>query len=109
MRPRNIVINRLPRGLALDKLECVLRVIAADSARLVTESYTVALVGHVDNLGSESSADELRPSLLGQCLQQLRHSCAVLRVQIGVDLVKNDKRTALSALECENQAESAQT
>lgn len=61
-------MNILSRGLAVDKLQCVLRVVAADSARLVAESYTVALVGHIDNLRSESSADELGASLLGQRL-----------------------------------------
>lgn len=103
------MINRLPRSLALDKLQCVLRIVAADTARLVAESYTVTLVGHVDDLRPESSADELCPSLLGQRLQQLRHRCPVLRVQIGVDLVKNYERTALSPLECEDQAKGTQT
>lgn len=101
--------SRLPWCLALDKLKRVFRVVAADTARLVAEGYTITLVGHVDNLRSEGRADELCTGLLRQRLQQLGHCCSVLGVEVGVDLVKNDKGATLSALECENQAKGTQT
>lgn len=101
--------NRLPGCLPIDKLERILRVVAADSARLVAEGHAIALVGNVYDLGSEGRADELCAGLLGQRLQQLGHGCSVLSIKVGINLVKNNKRAALSTLERENEAKSTQT
>lgn len=52
-------------GLALDKVESVVRADAVDGARLATERHAVALVRNMDNLGSESRTDELRSDRVG--------------------------------------------
>lgn len=94
----NLKTPRLPRRLPLDELKSVLRVVAANRRRLVTERNTIALVRDMDNFWPESRADELRASLLGERPQQLRHSCSVLRVEVGVDLVEDDEGAALCTL-----------
>ena len=72
------------------------------------ERDAVALVGDVHNLRAEGRADELRLLLPRDAAQQVRHGRAVLRVQVGVDLVKDDKRARLGRLERKDEAEGAQ-
>jgi len=64
--------------------------------------HAIALIGHMHNLGAERRADELRLLLLRDALQQARHRRAVLRVQVGVDLVEDDKGGGLGRLEGED-------
>lgn len=96
-------------GLALDEMQSFLHRNTVNGTRLVVECHTVALVGSVDNLGTESRADELRASFVGDGLEQRGNSCSVLGVKVGVDLVKDNHRAAFSLLEGKDQAESAQT
>jgi hypothetical protein len=63
----------------------------------------------VHNLRAERRADELRLLLLRDALQQTRHRRAVLRVQVGVDLVEDDEGARLGRLQGEDEAEGAET
>lgn len=96
-------------GLTLDKVEGILAGHAVDAARLVVERDAVALVSRVYYFGTERGADELRAGLVGDGLEQGRDGRAVLRVQVGVDLVKDDHGAAFRLLQGENQAQSAET
>lgn len=71
--------------------------------------HAVALVRDVHNLRAEGRADELRLLLLRDAHQQRGHGRAVLRVQVGVDLVEDDEGAGLGCLEREDQAEGAET
>ena len=90
-------------------MQRLLRWHAIDGARLVVERDAVALVGDVDNLRAERGADELRLLLLRDAHQQAGHGRAVLRVQVGVDLVKDDEGAGLGRLQGEDEAEGAET
>lgn len=96
-------------GLALDKVESILRADAVDRARLVAERHAIALVCDVNNLGSESGANELRAGLVGDGLEKRGDGGSVLRVQVGVDLVEDDHGAAFGLLQRKDEAESAQT
>lgn len=69
----------------------------------------VALVGDEHDLGAERGADELRLLRLGDGVEQGGDGGAVLRVEVGVDLVKDDKRRRLGRLEGEDEAEGTET
>jgi hypothetical protein len=88
-------------------MQRLLRRHTVNSARLVMERDAVALVRHMHNLRAERRADELRLLLARDAHQQAGHRRPVLRVQVGVDLVKDDERARLGRLERENQAEGA--
>lgn len=73
------------------------------------ESHTIALVGGMHNLRSESSADKLRTSFVGDGFQQSSHGSTVLSIEVGVDFVENDHGAALSLLQRKDKAQRAQT
>jgi hypothetical protein len=56
----------------------------------------------MDDLRTEGGADELRLLLARDAHQQAGHGRAVLRVQVGVDLVKDDKGARLGRLQGED-------
>jgi hypothetical protein len=93
--------------LAFNKIKSLGGRYTVDRARLVVECDAVALVGDVDNLGTERRADELRLLRLGDVIQEAGHRRPVLSVQIGVDFVKDNKRAGLGGLEREDEAEGA--
>lgn len=95
--------------LPINKAQRLLHRHAVDRARLVPERHAVALIRHVQDLGPERRADELRARLPRDGLQQRRHRSPVLRVQVGVHLVEDDHRAALRLLEREDEAERAET
>ncbi|KAK4114249.1 hypothetical protein N656DRAFT_579911 [Canariomyces notabilis] len=95
--------------LPLDEIQRLLGWNAVNRARLVVEGHAITLVSDMDNLRPERGTDELRLLLFGNATEQARHGRPVLRVQIGVDLVKNDKGARFGSLEGKDEAEGAQT
>jgi hypothetical protein len=71
------------------------------------ERDTVALVGHKHDLGPERRADELGVLGLGNMVKQAGNGGAVLRVEIGVDLIKDDKGAGLGRLKGKDETEGA--
>jgi hypothetical protein len=63
----------------------------------------------MNNLGSESSANKLGTSLVGNGLKKRGNSSSVLRVQVGVNFVENDHGAAFGLLQGKDKAESTQT
>jgi hypothetical protein len=63
----------------------------------------------MNNLGSESSANELRASLVRDGLEKRGNSGTVLRIQIGVNFVENNHRATFGLLQRKDEAESTQT
>lgn len=96
-------------GLALNKAQRIFHADTVHRTRLVVERHSVALVGRVHDFRTESRADELRARLVGDGLQQRRDGRTILRVQVGVDLVKDDHGTAFCLLQGKNQAQGTQT
>lgn len=66
------------------------------------ERDAVALIGDQDDLGPEGGADELGLLGLGDGVQKGGDGGAVLGVQVGVDLVEDDKGGRLGGLEGED-------
>lgn len=66
------------------------------------ERDAVALIGDQHNFGPERGADELRLLRFGNGIKQRRDGRAVLRVQVGVDLVENNKGRGLGGLQGED-------
>jgi hypothetical protein len=73
------------------------------------EGDAIALVSDMDNLGTEGGADELRPLLARDLLEQGGHGGTVLRIQVCVHFVEDDERTRLGRLERKDEAERAET
>ena len=69
----------------------------------------VALVCDVNNLRAERRADELGLLFLRDAHQEAGYRSPVLRVQVGVDLVKDDKRARLGRLEGKDEAKGTET
>lgn len=103
------------RPLALDKLQGLLALDDVDAARLVAGGDAVALVGDEEHLRPEGGADELAAAavLVGalgrDALQHRRHRGAVLRVQVGVDLVEQVEGRRVALLDREDERERAET
>lgn len=96
-------------GLPLDKVESIFRADTVDGARLVAERHAIALVRNVNNLGSESGADKLGAGLVRNGLEKRGNGSSVLRIQIGVDFIKDDHGAAFGLLQRKDEAESTQT
>src|SRR3569833_4756505 len=95
--------------LPLHEAQCRLRGHAADGAGLVRKRDAVALVGHVDDLGSESCADELRSCFLRDGFEQTGDGCPVLSVEVGVHLVEDHHRARIGLLDGEDETQGTQT
>lgn len=59
----------------------------------------------MQHLRPESRADELTVSRVRDGLEHLRHGCPVLRVQIGVDFIKEVEGSRIAGLDGEDQGE----
>lgn len=70
---------------------------------------TITLISNQHNLRAEGSANKLRVLRLRDRIQERSYRSTVLRVQVGVDLVKDDKGAGLGCLEGKDQAQGAQT
>lgn len=93
MKPFNIqisIMNSIARLalLLIHELEGFLPRHHIDRTGFLPETNTVAFLSDVQHLGSESSANELPVGGVGDGLKHLGHGGTVLRVQIGVNLVK---------------------
>lgn len=73
------------------------------------ERNAIALISHQDDFRPERGADELGLLRLGDGVQQRGDGSAVLRVQVGVDLVEDDEGGRFGGLEGEDEAEGAET
>lgn len=76
----------LSTNLALDKLQSRFPAHNADAAGLLIITDRIRLLRHVQHLWPEGSTDEL--SITRRLMQQLRHSSAVLCIEVSIDLVK---------------------
>jgi hypothetical protein len=96
-------------GLSFNKVESIFRANTVDRTCLAAECNTIALVCNMNNLGSESGANELRASLVGDGLEKRSNSSTVLRIQIGINFVEDNHGAAFSLLQRKDEAESTQT
>lgn len=74
--------------LLLHELQSLLARDNINSTGLLPETYTIALLRHVQHFRSEGSADELSVSRIRDRLEHLCNGCAVLGIQVGVNLVE---------------------
>lgn len=96
-------------GLSLDEVESIFRADTVDGARLVAERHAITLVCNVNNLRSESGADKLGAGLVRNGLEKRGNSSSVLRIQVGVDFIKDDHGATLGLLQRKDETESTQT
>lgn len=96
--------------LALDELHGRLAVDDVNATGLVGVADSVALLRDHNHLRPERSANELTTALcvVGQSLEHLRHSRAVLRVEVGVNLIEEVERRRVALLDGKDQGERAQ-
>ena len=100
--------------LPLDKLQRLILAHDDDAAALVPQvPNPVALLRHQQHLRPERRADELAPARLARALrdgfEHVGDGGAVLRVQVGVDFVKEVKGRRVALLDREDEGEGAET
>lgn len=101
--------------LTLHELQCFLSAYNTNSTCLPLKTDTVALLRHEQHLGPEGRADELaRSSLVAvtrnrQTVEMVRDGCAVLRIEVGVDLVKEVEWGRIAGLDGEDECEGTET
>jgi hypothetical protein len=104
-----ILIHLLRLLHTFDKLERCLPVNHINTTRLVCVGDTIASIRHVYHLGPESCADELTASILvlatltAQPLQHLGNCSTILRVEIGIDFVKEVERRGIALLDSKDE------
>lgn len=97
-----------------DKLKRRFSINNIDATRLVRVGNTIASIRHVYHLRPESRADKLTTSIrvlstmTTQSLQHLRNSSSILRVEIGIDFVKEVERRGIALLDSKDQGERAE-
>lgn len=74
--------------LLLHELQSLLARDNINSTGLLPEAYTIALLCHVEHFRSEGSADELPVGRIRDRLEHLCNGCAVLGIQVGVNLIE---------------------
>lgn len=100
--------------LPLDKLQRLILTHDDDAAALVAQvPDPVALLRHAQHLGPERRADELAAARLAGALrdgpEHVGDGGAVLRVEVGVDLVEEVKGGRVALLDREDEGEGAET
>jgi hypothetical protein len=85
-----------------------------NTTRLVRVANTVAPIRHMHHLRPERRTDELAASILilasvpTQPLQHLRHSRAILRIEIGIDFIKQVEWRWVALLDRKDEGECAE-
>ena len=101
--------HRQSAPLLLDELQCLLPRHDVNTAGLVPETNSIAFLGHMKHLGAECGANELPVCRVGDGLEHLRHSCPILRIEIGIYFIKEIEWRGIACLDGKDQGKSAET
>ena len=88
-----LLLNKLQRLLPRDHI---------NRTSLLPEANTVALLGHVQHLRTESCADELAVSRVRDGLEHLCDGRSVLCIKVGVDFVEEVEGCWVASLDGED-------
>jgi hypothetical protein len=108
-------------GLALNEIQRILLRLLPYAADVIPEPHAKAHVRNPEHFRSESRTDELTSgrssfSILGFILRPvgevqevISHSCSILRVEIGINLVKDVEWCWVCGLDGEDEGKTAKT